>query len=90
MLLYVTTDEGKQRQVRPLHTIPDTVAQLYDLGQREHDRSALLLQAEGAGWAETPDWRFDREVIRIALYWRERLHTTSGQRVAIFGPLSQL
>ncbi len=90
MLLYVTTDEGKERKARPLHTIPDTLAQLYDLGMREHDRAALLLQPEGSGWTDTPDWRFDREVIRIALHWRERMHVGAGQRVVIFGPLRRL
>lgn len=90
MLLYVTTDEGKERKARPLHTIPDTITLLYDLGMREHDRAALLLQPEGNVWADTPDWRFDREVIRIALFLRERLHVPRGQRVAIFGPLRPL
>ena len=90
MLLYVTTDEGKERKARPLHTIPDTITLLYDLGMREHDRAALLLQPEGNVWADTPDWRFDREVIRIALFLRERLHVPRAQRVTIFGPLRPL
>jgi long-subunit acyl-CoA synthetase (AMP-forming) len=90
VLLYVTTDEGKERKARPLHTIPDTINLLFDLGMREHDRAALLLHPEGKVWAETPDWRFDREVIRIGLFLRERLHVPRAQRIAIFGPLCPL
>jgi len=90
MLLYVTTGEPQEREARPLHTIPKTVCGLYDLGMREHSRKALLLHREGDGWLETPDWRFDRMVIRIAVYARERLNVGAGERLAIMGPLTPL
>jgi len=90
MLLYVTTGEPQDREARPLHTIPKTVCGLYDMGMREHSRKALLLHREGDSWVETPDWRFDRLVIRIAVYARERLEVKAGERLAIMGSLSPL
>ncbi len=90
MLLYVSTGDPGDRQPRPLHTIPDTVPKLYDLGMREHARASVLTFREGADWVETPDWRFDRQVIRIALYCRERLHLAPEERVALFGPAGHL
>src|SRR5262245_57955014 len=90
MLLYVTTGEPQDKEARPLHTIPKTVCGLYDMGMREHSRKALLLHREGDNWVETPDWRFDRLVIRIAVYARERFDLKAGERLAIMGPLSPL
>lgn len=90
MLLYVTTGEPQEREARPLHTIPKTVCGLYDLGMREHSRKALLLHRDSDAWLEMPDWRFDRMVIRIAVYARERLNVDGGDRLAIMGPLSPL
>jgi hypothetical protein len=90
MLLYVTTDEPRDRRPRPLPVIPDTINRLYDLGMRDHDRSALLLARDGNGWGETPDWRFDREVIRLALYAQERLEVHPQVSVAIVGPVRPL
>src|SRR5262245_15735978 len=90
MILYVTTGEPIRRRHQPLPTIPETVAGLFDLGMREHARRAVLAERDGAHWTETPDWRFDRFVIRIALYCSERLELRRGDSVAIFGPLGSL
>lgn len=90
MILYVTTGEPIRRRHRPLPTIPETVAGLFDLGMREHARRAVLAERDGANWTETPDWRFDRLVIRIALYCSERLELSRGDSVAVFGPLGSL
>ena len=90
MLLYVSTGEGQDREPRPLHAIPDTVSGLYLLGMREHLRAAVMLHAGDGGWLDTPDWRFDRHVIRLALYAREQHGVEKGQWMAVLGPLDPL
>lgn len=68
----------------------DTLATLgaVHLGaMREHDRKAALLCREGDRWEETPDWRVDRNVIRLGLYVSERLGVLPGERVAVASPL---
>lgn len=90
MLLYVTAGEPQEREFRPLHTIPETLAGLYDLGMRHHIRHAVLLHWDKDGWQPMPDWRLDRRVIRLALHGRERLDVNPGDRVAIFGRSSWL
>ena len=46
MLLYITAEDvfggptPERRGPRPLHTIPDTVSALYDMGMRHHVRDA--------------------------------------------------
>lgn len=89
MLLYIDSlfAEGRERVVRPLHTVPPTLNQLYLLGMLEHARPGVLLHWEGGRWQLTPDWRFDRRVIRIGLYLRERAGIESGDRVAILSDL---
>jgi hypothetical protein len=89
MLLYVTLGEPEEREPRPLHTIPDTIANLYLLGMREHSRDAVLMHREAEAWEKAPNWRFDRQVIRTALYSQERLQIGTGERVALFGPFNQ-
>lgn len=54
---------------------------------REHDRKAALLHREGDRWEETPDWRLDRQVIRLGLYLTERVGVVPGQAVGILSPL---
>ena len=90
MLLYVTAGEPQEREFRPLRTIPETLAGLYDLGMRQHIRRAVLLDCVDGEWREMPDWRLDRLVIRLAVHSRERLDVIPGDRVAIFGPSSWL
>jgi len=54
---------------------------------RKHDRAAALLHHDGAKWRETPDWRFERQVIRLALFLRDRARLVPGDRVAIVSGL---
>jgi acyl-CoA synthetase (AMP-forming)/AMP-acid ligase II len=95
MLLYVTLEdvlgnapEGGPPQ--PVPGIPATVAALYDLGMRHHDRRAAFAHWQDGRREDTPDWRLDRVVIRLALYCRERLELQPGERVAVFGKLGLL
>lgn len=89
MLLYIDSlfAEGRERVVRPLHTILPTLNQLYLLGMLEHARAAVLMHWQGGRWNLTPDWRLDRHVIRIGLYLRERVGIQPGDRVAILSEL---
>lgn len=90
MLLYITTGEARDREVRPLHTIPDTVTQLFYLAMREHARPAAVQHWSQDQWARDPDWRFDRQVIRLALFLQGNLEVAAEDRIAVFGPLRPL
>jgi hypothetical protein len=96
MLLYITaedvfgSDTPKRSGPRPLHTIPPTVAGLYDLGLRHHVRKAAMLWPGESGFEAVPDWKLDRRAIRLALFLRERLGAEPGERVAVFGRLGWL
>ena len=96
MLLYITaedvfgSDTPKRRGPRPLHTIPSTVAGLYDLGLRHHVRSAAMAWWTGATLERVPDWKLDRLAIRLALFGRERLGLEPGERVVVLGRLGWL
>lgn len=90
MLLYITTGEPRDREVHPLHTIPDTVNELFYLAMREHARPAVIQFRHEDKWSRDPDWRFDRQVIRFALFLTVNLDVQAGDRVAIFGPLHPL
>src|SRR5207237_2337115 len=54
---------------------------------RRHDRAAVLLHHDGVAWRETPDWRLERQVIRLALFFRDRALLAPGDRVAIVSGL---
>jgi hypothetical protein len=73
---------------RPLDTLPETLSQLYLQAMRHHAREAVMLARGGDQWAPMPDWRFDRQVIRIALYLQERAGVKPGDRVAIVSELT--
>ena len=96
MLLYSTAEDmvdrdmPRRRGPRPLHTIPDTVAGLYDLGLRQHVRSAAIVWWTNGSLEAVPDWKLDRLAIRTALFGRERLGLEPGHRVAVFGRLGWL
>lgn len=87
MLLYITTGEARDREVRPLHTIPETVNALFYLAMREHARPAVVRHWADEQWVSDPDWRFDRQVIRVALFLSGNLQVGAEDRVAVFGPL---
>ena len=96
MLLYLTAEDvfgsgtPQRRGPRPLHTIPDTVSGLFDLGLRHHVRGAALASWTGGSLEPVPDWRLDRLAIRMALYGRERMGLEPGGRVLLVGRLGVL
>jgi len=96
MLLYITAEDvfgsapPERRGPRPLHTIPPTLAGLYDLGLRHHVRTAALAWWQDGSFAPCPDWKLDRLAIRLALFARERLGVEPGGRVAVMGRLGWL
>ncbi len=96
MLLYITaedvfgSDTPKRRGPRPLHTIPSTLAGLFDLGLRHHVRPAAMTWWTDGTPESVPDWKLDRLAIRLALFGRERLGLEPGERVAVLGRLGWL
>jgi hypothetical protein len=96
MLLYITvddvfpTDSPRKRGPRPLHTMPETVAGLYDLGLRHHLRDAAMKWWTDGSLETIPDWKLDRLAIRTALFGRERLGLEPGRRLAVLGRLGSL
>jgi hypothetical protein len=90
MLLYITTGDPRDRETKPLSTIPDTVNELFYLAMREHARPAVVQHWSQEKWARDPDWRFDRQVIQVALFLMARYDITRQDRVAVFGPLRPL
>lgn len=80
--------EGRTREVTPLRAVPETLNRLHAEAMREHARGSALLSRVDADWSPTPDWRLDRQIIRAALYLRERLGVAPGQRVALLSELS--
>ncbi len=64
-----------------------TLARMFLAAMRRHDRAAVLLHHDGVKWRETPDWRFERQVIRLALFLRDRARLAPGDRVAIVSGL---
>src|SRR2546430_11693539 len=66
---------------------PPTVALLFLASMRKHDRAAALLHQDGTKWRETPDWRLERQVIRLALFLRQRASLGPGDPVAIVSRL---
>jgi hypothetical protein len=96
MLLYITAEDvfgsgtPERRGPRPLHTIPSTVAGLFDLGLRHHRRPAAMKWWTDGTLETVPDWRLDRLAIRLALFGRERLGLEPGERVAVLGRLGWL
>ncbi|NIM47882.1 MAG: AMP-binding protein [Gemmatimonadales bacterium] len=89
MILYFDSlfAEGRERVVKPLHKIPDTLNRLYLMAMREHARDSVLRSRDQTRWVSTPDWRLDRQVIRIGLYLRDRLNVAPADRVAIVSEL---
>lgn len=81
--------EGGTPDVRPLRTIPRTIAQLYLLAMREHEREAAIRYHDGrsSGWQRMPDWRLDRWTIRLGLYLEEQAGLEPGDRVAVLSEL---
>jgi hypothetical protein len=79
--------ESRAREVTPHRGVPPTLNRLHAQAMREHARPSALLIREGATWNPIPDWRLDRQVIRLALFLRERLGVEAGDRVALVSEL---
>jgi hypothetical protein len=62
---------------------PSTLARLFLRAMRKHDRSAVFLHRDSNRWREIPDWRFERQVIRLALFLRDHGALAPGDRLAI-------
>ena len=96
MLLYITAEDvfgsgaPERRGPRPLHTIPETLAGLVDLGLRHHVRAAAMAWWTDGSLEQVPDWKLDRLAIRLALFGRERLGLEPGARVVVMGRLGWL
>ena len=54
---------------------------------RRHTRDAVFLEWRENGWEPVPDWRADRQTIRIALCLRERHGVGPGDAVGLRLPL---
>lgn len=67
---------------KPPKTTP-TLAEMYLAAMRTHQRRAAILHWAEERWQETPDWRLDRQVIRLGLFLRERFGLKAVDRVAI-------
>jgi long-chain acyl-CoA synthetase len=79
--------ESEARSVPPPREIPATLNRLFAGAMRAHDRTTALLHSDGGVWRPTPDWRLDRQVIRLALYLRERIGVAPGDRIALLAEL---
>jgi hypothetical protein len=64
-----------------------TLGELFLRSERVHNRP-FALQGWRDGKQETvPDWRLHRQVLRFAIYLRERADVGPGDRVAVVAPL---
>jgi hypothetical protein len=96
MLLYITAEDvfgsgtPERRGPRPLHTTPETLAGLVDLGLRHHVRAAAMTWWTDGALEPVPDWKLDRLAIRLALFGRERLGLEPGERAVVMGRLGWL
>jgi acyl-CoA synthetase (AMP-forming)/AMP-acid ligase II len=61
----------------------DTAAKLFLACERDHEREAVLRWRSADQWEVMPDWRFSRQVLRLALYLRDRGCAMEGDRLAI-------
>jgi hypothetical protein len=81
------SEGGARERTATPRAVPETLNRLHADAMREHARRGALLAREGGEWKPMPDWRLDRQVIRLALYLRERLGVSTGDRVALVSEL---
>jgi AMP-binding enzyme len=63
-----------------------TLGQIHLAVEARHDRQAVLSTWAKDRWIDMPDWRFHRQIIRIALFLKERVQVRPGESVAIASP----
>ncbi len=73
----------RERAERKPPKATPTLAETYLAAMRTHQRRAAILHWGEERWLETPDWRLDRQVIRLGLFLRERFGLKPVDRVAI-------
>jgi acyl-CoA synthetase (AMP-forming)/AMP-acid ligase II len=64
-----------------------TLGELFLRSERQHDRPFALRSWQGDKPDLVPDWRLHRQILRIAIYLRERASVGPGDRVAVLAPL---
>jgi hypothetical protein len=64
-----------------------TLGKLHLWAEHQGRRKGGLCQWSDDSWQEMPSWRFYRQVIRAALFLRERLHVSPGDYVLVVAPL---
>jgi acyl-CoA synthetase (AMP-forming)/AMP-acid ligase II len=64
-----------------------TLATLFLSVERQHQRPAVVERRIAGRIEGTPDWRFHRHVLRIALYLRERCGIREDERVVLAAPV---
>jgi hypothetical protein len=80
-------EEAAASQDRDATHAASTLAQLFLRAMRKHARPAVFLHRDGTRWRETPDWRFERQVIRLALFLEDRGALAPGDRIAVVSSL---
>jgi hypothetical protein len=78
------------RQAQAIAPAPEsraTLASLFLTVERQHDRVAVVERRLESGTQATPDWRFHRHVLRLALYLKERCGFEHGDRLVLVAPV---
>ncbi len=77
----------KTRSEVPAYEPTATLASLFLAVERHHSRASVVVRTVAGRVERTPDWRFHRHVMRMALYLRERCALEPGEHVALLAPL---
>jgi hypothetical protein len=85
--LFAESGGSAAREVARPRAVPETLNRLHAGAMRQHARRSALLVREEAEWRPMPDWRLDRQIIRLGLYLREQLGVAPGARVALLSEL---
>src|SRR5579883_2736357 len=64
-----------------------TLGRLHLQAERANARRPVVTSRIGAEWQPTPAWRFYRQVIRLALFLRDRMRVGPGDRVLVVSRL---
>jgi hypothetical protein len=64
-----------------------TLGDLFLRSERAHDRPFAFREWHDGKPDATPDWRLHRQILRAAIYLRERCGVGRGDRIAVVAPL---